>query len=307
MPERHVLGLDFGGTKLAAGIVALEAETLVESASAPTPSGASEAVSNMIELASALPSLYKVTGIGVSFGGHVRAGKISRSVHAPAWEDYPLHEMLAGHFGLSEIYISNDGNATAFAEWRFGAGKGSESLLYVTVSTGIGGGIVLGGHVYEGETGFAGEIGHMKMVPDGPLCACGAHGCLEALAAGPAIALSAYAALAEEPNRITRLREYSKINAEIVATLAHQGDEMAAEILRQAATYLGTAIGNAVNILDVGCVVVGGGVSRAGPIWWDALRMSVRASLLRWRAPADIRQSRLGGFEGVWGAAAQFT
>lgn len=308
MSERLILGLDFGGTKLAAGIVALEAKKLVEAAHAPTPvgAGASDAISTMFELATRLPSLYRVTGIGVSFGGHVRAGRISRSVHVPDWENYPLQEMLEEHFGLSEIHITNDANATALGEWHFGAGKGLESLFYVTVSTGIGGGIILGGRIYEGETGFAGEIGHMKMVSDGPVCGCGSRGCLEALAAGPAIARSAYAALALSPDRVSHLRDYVDISAKTVADLAHQGDELATEVLCQAAAYLGIAIANVVNVLDVSCVIVGGGVARAGPIWWNALRVSVAASLLHWRDPIDLRQSRLGAFEGLWGAAAQF-
>jgi glucokinase len=246
----------------------------------------------------------QITGIGVSFGGHVRHNKILRSLHVRGWSDFPLLEALRARFGDREVRIANDANAMAMGEWKFGAGRGANSLLYLTVSTGIGGGIILDGELVEGRSGLAGEIGHTKIVPDGPLCTCGGHGCLEAVAAGPAIVRHARALLAAQPTVSSLLRDHALLTAKTIADRAHQGDELATSILITAGQYLGSGIANALNLLDVERVVIGGGVSRSGPVWWDAVLQTIHANVLPWQEVADVRRSEFGVHEGIWGAAA---
>jgi glucokinase len=303
---RLALGLDFGGTKLAAGIVDLATERLVAAGQTDTPenAGGEVACQTMIDLAMTLAGGDRIDRIGVSFGGHVRQNRILRSVQVAGWVDFPLAQRLAGHFGALPCRIANDGNAMALGEWRFGAGQGADSLLYILVGTGIGSGLVWGGQLYEGSSGLAGEFGHVVAVPDGPLCPCGKRGCLEAVAAGPAIARQAAEALAGPAAVRSALPERTPLTAKIVAELADQGDELARAILSQAARQVGLAVGNAVNLIDVERVVIGGGVSRSGELWWQALRRAAHETIIPWRDQIDIRCSELGEFEGVWAAVA---
>ncbi len=304
--RRLALGLDFGGTKLAAGVVDLAARRMVEAVQVPTrhASSAAEGLADMLALVDRLRHLDGVTGVGVSFGGHVRGNRVLRSLHVPGWADYPLLEALQARFPACEVRIANDANTMAMGEWKFGAGQGASSLLYLTVSTGIGGGVILDGGLVEGHSGMAGEIGHTKVVPDGPLCPCGGHGCLEAVAAGPAIVRRAEALLAAQPGPASLLRAHGPLTSKIVADCAAQGDDVATAVLVEAGSYLGIGIANALTLLDVERVVIGGGVSRAGPLWWDAVLHAVQANLLPWSSPMDIRRSELGASEGIWGAAA---
>ena len=201
--RRLVLGLDLGGTKLAAGLVDLAATRLIDAAQTPTrrASGAAVTLVDMLDLVERLQAVDQITGVGVSFGGHVRDNQILRSLHVRGWSDFPLLEELRSRFAGCDVNIANDANAMAMGEWKFGAGRGASSLLYLTVSTGIGGGIILDGQLVEGHSGMAGEIGHTKVVPDGPLCTCGGHGCLEALAAGPAVVRHAQTLLRRSTRR----------------------------------------------------------------------------------------------------------
>ncbi|MCW5853797.1 MAG: ROK family protein, partial [Anaerolineae bacterium] len=180
----HLLGLDFGGTKLAAGLWRVGDPGLTRAARSATDIAAGAAGDLRTMLAMARRRLDDVGvergqlgGVGISFGGHVdaEASVVLRSVHVPGWENRPLGADLAAEFGVPTV-VENDANAAALAEWRFGAGQGEPSLLYLTVSTGIGGGIVLDRQVYRGRHGMAGEIGHTVVAPNGPLCPCGRRG-----------------------------------------------------------------------------------------------------------------------------------
>lgn len=301
-----VLALDFGGTKLAAGMVDLSAPALLtwEQAETDHAAGAEANLTTMIAMARRLAGSSPIEGIGVSFGGHIRANRVLRSLHVAGWADFPLEAWLRAAFAVERVVIANDANAVAVAEWRFGAGRGAQAMLYITVSTGIGGGLILGGRLVEGAHGMAAEIGHTKVMSGGPQCTCGAYGCLEALAAGPAIAREAREALQQEPERASLLRETSELTAQLIADSASQGDALAIKVLREAGRWLGSGIANAVNLLDVDVVVVGGGVARAGDIWWNAVIESVEESVIPWCSPVTIRRSELGEHGGIWGGAA---
>lgn len=304
--EKFVLCLDFGGTKLAAGVMELCSQRLLDARTIKTrrAAGAEVVYSDMIELAESLESVEKIEAVGVCYGGYARNNNVLLSIHTQGWHNFPLRERLSAHFGVSQVRIANDANAIALSEFRFGAGRGAGSMLFVTVSTGVGGGIILDGRVHEGAEGIAGEIGHVVVEPNGPQCSCGHRGCLEAVAAGPAIARSARAYLEAHPEVPSALRSAEAVTAQTVARLAEEGDEVAVRQMQRAARYLGMAVGNAVNLLDVERVIVGGGVSRSGKVWWDEVRATVDSIVLPWHSHVDVLPSALGTHEGIWGAAA---
>jgi glucokinase len=302
---KYVLGLDFGGTKLAAGIVDLEAKRLLAETRSATPQreGASAAFEKIIKLSEQLEHIQEITAVGVCFGGFVRKGEFLSSLVVQGYEDFPLRNRLHERFRDCEIRIANDANTIALGEWKFGAGQGVNSMLFLTVSTGIGGGIILDGRLIEGPKGLAGEIGHVIAVQNGRECPCGRRGCLETVASGPAMVRTAHELL-QQSDKPSPMREVKTLTAIDIDKFANQGDELASQLVTEAAHYLGTVIGNSVNLLDVERVVIGGGVSRSGSLWWNSLRETIRNIILPWHEDVEIRHSALGKNEGIWGAAA---
>ena len=197
-----ILALDFGGTKHAAATVASgERQWLKQRRTlSPPNANASTDLATMRSLVQDLLDGEKPAAIGVSFGGPVDAttGTVRLSHHVRGWENTPLREMLEAEFGVP-VSVDNDANVAALGEHRFGSGQGFDSLLYITVSTGVGGGWVLNGRPWRGAQGMAGEIGHMVVDPAGPLCLCGKRGCVERLASGPYIAQQAQEWLRSQP------------------------------------------------------------------------------------------------------------
>lgn len=306
-----ILALDFGGTKHTAGVAAGGERIWRALQRSPSPPGlqAPEDLAGMIDLAHTVLDGRRPTAIGVSFGGPVdhAAGVVRVSYHVPGWEQFPLAQRLEAEFGVP-ARVDNDGNAAALGEQRFGAGVGRESLLYVTVSTGVGGGWVLGGQIWRGTNGIAGEFGHMTLDPNGPQCQCGRRGCVERLASGPWLAQHARDLLAQHPNEGARLRalthgDVEAVDARRVAEAAGLGDELAWTALSSAARALGTAIGNVVNLMDPGRVVLGGGVSHSGPRYWAAVRAAADAVALP-DARFEIVPAALGDEAPLWGAVA---
>ena len=290
------IGLDFGGTKLAAG-VADESGRLLAQGRCPTDAaaGPAGAIAAMADLVAELGETARLArAVGISFGGPVNPDRTNTllSHHGPGWENYPLVERVGEIWGLP-VTMDNDANACALGEVRFGAGRGGHNVVYVTVSTGIGGGVVLDGKLYRGSRGLSGEIGHTIVMPDGPLCACGKRGCLEATSSGPAIAL----AYAETTG--------AKVTAEEVFARAASGDSAARDVLASSIRHLGIGLSNAINLFDPDLVVVGGGVSKAGEAMFGPLR-AVAAELA---APSPvgavpILPAALGDAVGVLGAVA---
>jgi glucokinase len=295
---RHILALDFGGTKLAAAVVNVATGDVLCPVRTATPAAAGATACLDAMVAIARESLRRqpdvaVTGIGVSFGGPVSRDRrtVLRSMHVPAWDGFDLPARLSATFGLP-AFMDNDGNAAALGEWRFGAGQGTRDMLYVQVSTGIGAGIITDGRVYRGG-GLAAEFGHLTVLPDGPACTCGKAGCVEALAAGWAIARAGRAAFGD-----------AMMDAEQVVAAAAAGDPRAQTILDRAFTHLALGIANAVILLDPEVVVLGGGLARAEA----ALRRVVEPALARFLPPifrdrARLAFSRLAGAETLVGAA----
>jgi glucokinase len=302
-----ILALDYGGTKLSAAIIGVgeRAWRALVRVQSPPQHDAQYEQATMRALARQLLGTQTPRAIGVSFGGPVDAarGRVILSHHIPGWEDTPLREQLQAEFD-APVYVDNDANVAALGEYRFGAGCGCASLLYVTVSTGVGGGIVIGGKIYRGADAMAGEIGHTICEARGPLCVCGRRGCVEAMACGPAIARAARALMQAEPNVPTRLRDYGEtLTAADVARAANEGDALAQRVLDEAARALGFGIGTAITLLNPERVVIGGGVTKAGERWWAEVRRAARANTLP-QMRVDLVPAALGDDAPLWGAVA---
>lgn len=311
--DELLLALDYGGTKHSAAILRRGERRWAAHARVVSPAGADAAYDQATVLRMARELMAQVRGrlvaVGVSFGGPVDAqsGLVRLSHHVPGWENVPLAQNLAREFGAPAA-ADNDANVAALGEWRFGAGQGTDSLLYVTVSTGVGGGWVLGGRIWSGADGMAGEIGHVIVRPDGMPCSCGKRGCVEAEACGPAMARKAVARLAHEAERGHHLLELAagsadNITGELVARAAAAGDPLALDVLLQSAAALGSGIAAAINLLNPERVVLGGGVIKAGDRWWERVRATARTEALP-QARVDIVAAAMLDDAPLWGAVA---
>ena len=311
--EQLLLALDFGGTKLTAALAVSGERCWRAHGIVPSPPGSNAQSDLEITMGLAEDLLATadapLAAVGVSFGGPVDAarGLVLLSHHVPGWEEMPLQEWLEERLGVPAV-VDNDANAGALGEHRFGAGQGYDSLMYITVSTGVGGGWILDGQPWRGADGMAGEIGHTVVDPSGPVCLCGKRGCVERLASGPYIAQRAREWLEVQPDRGRILRalagdDLQAINAKLVAQAAAQGDDLAWEALEVAARGLGVGIGNAANLMNPRCFVLGGGVTKAGQRFWEVVRRTARAMALP-EVHFDIVPAALGDDAPLWGAIA---
>lgn len=309
--EGLLLALDFGGTKLSAAVAAVGEHSWRACRRVLSPPGADARydLDTMVSLARDLLGDATPSAVGVSFGGPVNAAKgvVLLSHHVPGWENVPLRDRLEARFGVPAA-MDNDANLAALGEWRFGAGQGCHSLLYITVSTGIGGGWVLDGRIYHGANSLAGEIGHMTVQPGGPVCTCGRRGCLEAVAAGPAIARGARERLEAEPQAGEILRrliggDVGTVTAKHVSQAAEAGDELAQQVLEEAARALGLGISCAIALMNPQRVVVGGGVAKSGERYFQVARAVARPTALP-EMTVDIVPAALGDDAPLWGAIA---
>jgi glucokinase len=304
-----LLVLDYGGTKHTAAVVALGERHWRAYRRVLSPHGADARydIETMHALARELLGETRPAAIGVSFGGPVDAsnGMVRLSHHVPGWENTPLQEILEAEFD-APASIDNDANVAAMGEHRFGAGRGYENLLYITVSTGVGGGWILNGQIWHGSEGMAGEIGHTVVDPDGPACTCGKGGCLERLAAGLYIAQRAREWLETQPGRGQVLRtligdDLEAVTAQLVSQAAAQGDDLAWEALEVAGWALGVGIGNAANLVNPQRFILGGGVTKAGDRYWEVLRRVARETAMP-EVHFDVVPAALGDDAPLWGA-----
>ncbi len=305
------LALDFGGTKHTAAVLKRGSRKwrALQRTFSPPDADADYDIQAMLALAEDVLAGDTPDAIGVSFGGPVDAttGTVRLSHHVPGWENTPLREILEAKFGVPAS-VDNDANVAALGEYRFGAGRGCTSLLYITVSTGVGGGWILNGQPWRGADGMAGEIGHTVVDPQGPVCLCGKRGCVERLASGPYMAQQARDWLIERQDQGHILRDLvngdlEKITGKLISQAATQGDALAWEILRTAAWALGVGIGNAANLVNPQRVVLGGGVTKSGERFWDVIRQTARETALP-EVTVDVVPAELGDDAPLWGAVA---
>lgn len=307
-----LLALDFGGTKLTAAALEIGQRNWLAHRRHFSPAGADRDYEYpaMLDLAHDLLAELgrQPAAVGVSFGGPVYApeGLVRLSHHVAGWEATPLARWLQTEFGVP-VAVDNDANVAALGEYRFGAGQGCPNLLYVTVSTGIGGGWVVNGQPYVGLEGMAGEIGHTIVQPGGLPCVCGRQGCLEAEACGPGIAARARLFLQAEPGEEHLLElaggDPEKITAKMVSQAASAGDTLSRRVLDESAARLGLGLGNALNLMNPNRVILGGGVTKAGDRWWQIVRDTARANTLP-EISADIVPAAFSDDAPLWGAVA---
>jgi glucokinase len=306
-----LLALDFGGTKHSAAVLAPGERQWREQQRVFSPAGADATydIETMLATGHELLGGRRATAVGVSFGGPVdfTSGTVRLSHHVPGWENTPLRRLLQDAF-RAPAAVDNDANVAALGEYRYGSGRGVHSLLYLTISTGVGGGWILDGHIWRGHDGMAGEIGHTVVDPQGPLCLCGKHGCVERLASGPYLAADAQAALRAEPERDSLLRhlageDLQAMSGQLVAEAAVQGDPLAQELLRRSAWAVGVAVGNAANLVNPQRFILGGGVTKSGDFWWDTVRRLARRTALP-EVHFEIEPAALGDDSPLWGAVA---
>jgi glucokinase len=279
--SQPVFGIDIGGTHLRVALADEQGRVLdIRKTDTDSGSGPEPAVRVMADMMRGLVQdrgweLSRVGAIGVGAPGpsDFEEGVVFTPPNLPKWRNVPLARMLTDATGIP-TFLQNDANMAAYGELHQGAGKGARDMLFVTVSTGIGGGIVIDGHLYSGAGGTAGEVGHMVIDPNGPQCHCGARGCLEQMASGTAIARMARERLAKlEESSLATLPE---VSATDVAEAAVKGDALALAVLHDAGWFLGLGLGSLLNILDPEILVLGGGAIQAGPSFLEPMRDGTR-------------------------------
>ncbi len=307
----YYIGVDLGGTKIATGAADATGRILVRElrpteAEKGTDASISNIKASIRQVLNDLGGDSEVRGIGIGSPGPLSADEgIVYSSPNLGWKHVPIRRILEDEFGI-RVKLENDANVAGLAEWRFGAGEQCRNMIYVTVSTGIGGGIIADGRLLVGTLGFAGEVGHMTVVENGPLCGCGRRGCLEALASGTAIGRKG-----REIARLgvqTSIRDLvdgdiDRIDAVVVSKADAAGDPWAREILDEAIRYLSIGLGNLVTVFNPDRIVIGGGVSNIGDRLFDPLkRMILTRGIRESAAHVQILRAKLGGDVGILGA-----
>ncbi|GAA0379002.1 ROK family protein [Microbispora corallina] len=305
------LAVDIGGTKFAVGLVGPDGR-LETSERAATPSGgeAETLWKTLTDLLDGLGMPGRPAGVGIGCGGPMTwpDGEVS-PLNMAGWRGFPLRARLAARFPGVPVRIHNDAVCLAVAEhWR-GAGRGSANMLGMVVSTGVGGGLILGGRLIDGGTGNAGHIGHVVVDPGGPPCRCGGCGCLEAIARGPGLAAWAVEqgwSPGPGPEDDDGLyQEAGTATARRLAADAAAGDPVAVAAMNRAGRALGTAIASAVNLCDLDVVTIGGGLSQAGPLLFGPLEEALREhTRMAFASRVRVVPASLGQDAGLIGAAA---
>ncbi len=310
-----VLAIDLGGTKVRTAIISDKGEIIAEEYCPTLADEGPEPVMGRIlsgidrVLTSGNVNSTQLHSISIAAAGAIdsRKGLITVSPNLPGWRDVPIRDIVKSKYEVT-AFLVNDASAAALGEHRFGAGKGVNNLIYLTVSTGIGGGIIIDGKLYTGPSGSAGEIGHMIIDVHGPECNCGRSGCLEAMASGTAVAREAIRRVREgEKSSLVEIveGEIDNITAEKVSIAARDGDSLALDVISEAATYLGIGMVNLVNIFNPEMIVVGGGMSKMGELLLAPARQVVEE--MAFELPAKVVHivpARLGDENGLLGAAA---
>jgi len=313
--ELPVLTADIGGSKILTAIFTGNGEIQSKYIS---QTGADEGVEAVIErigraidrhLEDSNLEPSNLYGISIACAGGVdpeRGVVVTPSPNLPGWHDVPLRDVIEARFGVTTTVL-NDASAAALGEHRYGVGKGVNNLVFISLGTGIGGGIIVDGHLYQGASGAAGELGHMTIDANGPTCGCGNIGCLEMYVSGRAIAGDAINRVAGgEKSSLTEMvdGQIEDITAELVAVAAKGGDSLALEVLARASRYLGVGLVNIVNIFNPEMIIIGGGIADIGGLLLEPAREMVKKRAFGISARAlNIVTAGLGNEAGIYGAA----
>ncbi len=311
------VGCDLGGTNIKAGLVNIDTGEVLGSGSVLTSSrkGPESVLKRMADLISSLIedspyTIDSIGGLGISAPGMIDLEN-NTTLFLPnlygRWRGIPVGEIMFSHLGL-DISMLNDVRAITYGEWAFGAGRGVDSMACFAVGTGVGGGLVVNNQLVLGIDGTAGELGHQTVDPNGPVCGCGNHGCIEVYASGPAIAAEAARGVRQGwATKIVDLihNDLNKLTPEVVAKAAAMGDEFALQVWERAGTYLGIGVANILTSVGVKRVVIGGGVGKAGKLLLDPIKRVVKERVFL--MPVDkveILSAALGTKAGIVGMAA---
>jgi glucokinase-like ROK family protein len=314
-PSRgFVVGVDFGASHLSILIADLGANILEE---VEIPINIQDGPKVCIDQADHLlnellskvgKELPDILAIGVGVPGPIvsEAGMVLAPPIMPGWDRFPIRDTLEKMWGCP-VSLSNDAELGVLGEWAAGAGRGEQYLTYIKIGTGIGAGLLLDGQIYRGVSGSAGEIGHLTIEESGPLCECGNHGCLEAIAGGRAIARQAQEIVRKgHRTQLSSIKPIEAISTRDVASAAQLGDLAAQQLLTRAGTYLGIAIAGIVNMFNPGMVIIGGGVAQSGDILLEPIRLAVqRRSLPAATKAVRITTAMLGRRSSSMGAIVQ--
>jgi len=309
------IGIDLGGSKILTGLVDSRGRILVSDERAtPARKSAGAVIRAILDsvhdvLGNGAIRISEVAAVGVGAAGisNPETGVVFASPNLPRWRDVPLKDMLQDKLG-KKVFLINDANAAALGEFYFGAARGARDFIYITLSTGIGGGIVIGGRLYTGAIGCAGEIGHVTIDDNGPVCGCGNRGCWEALASGTALAEEAKRRIKEgAATSILRYAEGSmeKVTAQIIHKAAQNGDALAQELIGRTAYYVGVGLANLINIFNPELIVIGGGLSNIGDmLLHPAFKVAGQRAFKEAFQAVRFALAELGRNSGMLGAAA---
>lgn len=301
------IAVDVGGTQIRAACYQDDSSTPTNVERIPTRIAGEDALGRIIALIRYVwPKNGEVQGVGVAAPGPLDPyqGIIFNAPNIEGWIDFPLQARLEEALGV-RVAIGNDANLAALGESSYGAGQGHSHLIYVTVSTGVGGGIIVGDQLLLGHQGLAAEIGHVTVMPDGPLCGCGHRGHLEALASGPSIARWFEEQL-ERGARSSLISQARPITAKMIGQAAGQGDPLSIEAITRAGEFLGLALTGLAHIFNPTVIIIGGGVSRTGSLLLDPLRKTMEREILspQYMQVLTITTAALGDDAGLAGALA---
>ncbi len=301
-----IIAVDIGGTHLRAALYEPDNTTPIVHERVDTQAtkpGVFERMQALIQ--SIWPKDRQVEAIGVASPGPLDpyTGYVLKTPNIPEWNNFPVAPNLSDHFHVP-AFLDNDANLAALGEWKFGAARGHNDVLYLTISTGVGGGVVSDGRLVRGYHGLATELGHTTIDPDGPLCSCGYPGHLESFSSGPAIVKYV---LKELQNGATSdLKADQKLTARVIAEAAFHGDPLAVSAYRRAGEYLGIGVANFLIAFDPSIVIFGGGVSQVGPLLFDPFQASLKKRVFhpRYLEGLKIERAALGDDAGLLGALA---
>jgi len=305
MTETYLVA-DVGGTQLRAALFPTDQSTPINVVRTSTQGDGKSPLDRLLDLlASIWPSFGRVAALAVTAPGPTDPyeGIVFEAPNIPGWKNLALKKHLEDRFKIPAA-VGNDANVAALGEWRFGAGKGHNDLIYITVSTGIGGGVITGGELLLGTRGLAAEMGHITVMPDGPLCGCGQRGHLEALASGPAIAKWVKEQLAQGAR--SSLAGRANLTARDVSQAAQANDALAITALERAGKFLGIALADFMHIFNPSAIIIGGGVSRSGDHFWKPMENAVREHVISEAYLKDfvLTKAALGDEVGLMGALA---
>lgn len=303
---RTIVSIDIGGTRLRAAAYKQDQFQPISQKRVETKAKEPNAFGRLINLLEDIwPKNENVDAIGVSSPGPVdpHTGVIMVTPNIKEWRDFPITAKLTDHFGIP-AYLDNDANLAGLAEWKFGAGRGHHNVLYLTVSTGVGGGVIINDQLLQGHHGLAAELGHTTIQADGPLCGCGQPGHLESFSSGTGI--ERFVAEQLKAGRESLLQPDKKNSAHAISEAAKQGDALSIEAYQNAGKYLGIGVANFLHAFDPSIVIFGGGVSQSGPLLFDSFHVSLRERVIhsRYLEGLVITRAELGDDSGLLGARA---